>query len=74
MNELQTSLDIPFYDPNFLNKNLDTVGLKLCCKACGNATFVEKEFDIPIEDIIDKELDKQLREYTNNNRNPTRRT
>jgi hypothetical protein len=73
MNELQTLLNTPFYDLNFINKKLDEVGLKFCCKVCGNATFVEKEFDIPIEDIIDKELSKQLKEYTSNNSNPTRR-
>lgn len=74
MAKLQTSLDIPYHDPNVMSKNLDIVGFKLCCKTCGNTTFVLKEFNIPIGDIIDKELDKQLKEYTSNNGNPTRRT
>jgi hypothetical protein len=73
MSKLQVALDIPFGDPNDLSKNLEPIGFKLCCKLCDNTTFVKKEFSIPIEDIIEKELEKQLKEYTNNNRNPTRR-
>lgn len=74
MDMSQICLDIPFRDPNELSKHLEKVGFKLSCKVCGNTTFVKKEFAIPIEDIVEKELEKQLKEYMSNNQNPTRRT
>jgi hypothetical protein len=70
----QVCLDIPFRDPNELSKALEKIGFKLSCKVCGNTTFVKKEFSIPIEDIVEKELAKQLKEYMSSNQNPTRRT
>lgn len=68
------SLDIPLDNPNELNRNLEKGGFKLSCKGCGNTLFVQKEFSIPIGDMVDKELDKQVKEYTSNNQNPTRRS
>jgi hypothetical protein len=73
---LASSLDLfgHYEDPNVFSNALAKIGLKLTCKICGNTVFVKKEFEVPIEDIVTKELEKQIKEYTSNNGNPTRRT
>lgn len=74
MDTANVCFSIYFKDPNELRKHLEEIGFKLSCKVCGNTTFISKEFSVPIEDIVAKELDKQLKEFTSNNQNPTRRT
>jgi hypothetical protein len=66
-------LDIPFEDPNEFSFFLERGGFKLSCKTCGNTTFIKKDFEVPIEDIVEKELAKQVKKYLNNNIDPTRR-
>lgn len=68
------ALDIHTSDPNILNQTMNKLGLKLACKKCGNETFIRKEFLIPIEDMVKNELDKQLKAFTKESENPTRRT
>jgi hypothetical protein len=74
MDMSQNCLGITFPDPNELNKALLNVGFKLSCKTCGNTIFIKKEFEVPVENMVEKELEKQIKEYMSNNQNPTRRT
>lgn len=69
--KLEYWVDMPLSD---VMRILESYGFKITCKACGNTTFIKKEFTIPVEDLAQKELDRQLKEYLSNNSNPTRRT
>jgi DNA-directed RNA polymerase subunit RPC12/RpoP len=73
--EKAPALDLELHrdDPNDLARVVDNFGLKIVCKKCGHDKFVKKEFEIPLQDMVEKELAKQVKEYTTNNQNPTRR-
>jgi hypothetical protein len=67
------ALDIHTSDPNSLNKTMNQLGLKIVCNKCGHDKFIKKDFLIPIEDMVKMELEKQLKAFTKESENPTRR-
>lgn len=65
--------DISYGNPNDLQKALEGTGLKIICSKCGNTSFLEKEFAVPIDNLIIKDLKIKRRKFLRNKINPSLR-